>query len=648
MVRTFAHGKVAASFAAAALGITIALAAGVSQAETQRENRLAAAAEVQEALQREIYGLAAERESLLLAAARRAPQYAPALWHLGHVKDARNHWLSADDFIEQWISSRKIKLYEAARQQAADSVEGQLALAEHCRRDGLADQMRAALTRVLEIDSNHEAARAALGFVRMGPLWLSRAEMEAEEALARAQDESVSRWRSDLEELAKGFVSDSLSRRAAATEKLLSLHDTAAIAAMERIVSPVSDEAALAVIGALSQCREPDASLSLARHAVLYPSLRVREAAADALARRDLHGYVPALVQMMVTPVESRVAAGALPGGRIGFRQVFLRDTIDRQDVLILDTEYERISQPGGSRAGAARLAAADARDSAVRRVVGAERQNEVSLRLNERIAWVLNRATQQDLPASPETWWKWWNDQNERLPGDQKTLAVSQVYRRVQISDPVPQIGIGSGIQTGGGGGECLVAGTLVWTASGPTAVEKVQRRPGAVPECGQRRAQLQAGPADDDAAARQDCEVHRRAGNVRVQRRTRLLGGWRGMAEGQPTGIRHAPAHGPRADADHVRRNRQRRGDVQPRRRRFCDVLRGPAENPVPRLHAAQGHERRRAGAQATVTTNTATREPQLARIYAGEGNASAFIRGSCPFRRFCGWQPRRVPPA
>ena len=476
MVRTFEHARVAASLAAA-VGIAVALAASTVQAEQQRQNRLAAAEEVQEALQREIYGLAAERESLLLAAAKRAPAYAPAKWHLGHVQDTRHRWISADDFIAQWLGSRKIKLYEAARQKAAETVEGQLALAEYCRREALPDQTRAALTRVLEIDPNHEAARAALGFVRMGPLWLSRAEVEAEETIARAREESVNRWRSDMEELAKAFASDSRSRRSAATEKLLSLHDDSAIAAMEQIVSPVSDEAALAVIGALTANPQPIVSLSLARHAVFYPSLPVREAAADALARRDLHSYVPALVTMMVTPLESRVAAGALPGGRIGFRQVFLRETIDRQDVLVLDTEYERIAQPGGSRAGARQLAAQDARGTAARGVVGAEQQNQTVLRLNERVAWVLNRATQQDLPPSVESWWKWWNDQNERLAGDQKTLAVSQVYRRVQISDPVPQIGIGSGIQTGGGGGECLVAGTLVWTASGPTAVEKVQR---------------------------------------------------------------------------------------------------------------------------------------------------------------------------
>ncbi len=476
MVCMLAHVRVAAIFAAAGLGIVVIGGAGVSRAEPQRNDRLAAEEAVQEALQREIYGLAGERDSLLRAAAERSPQYAPALWHLGKVKDSRNRWITSDQFIERWTGSRAIKRYQAAREQAADSVAGQLALAEYCRREGLTDQMRSHLTRVLEHDPNHEQARAALGFVRMGALWLSRAEIEAEEAIARAQDESLRTWRSQMEETAEAINSDSPRRRAAAAQRLQKLRDPSAIAAMERIVSPTSDDAARVVIAALLGIAESEASLSLARHAMYYPSLVVREEASTALARRDLHSYAPALLEMMVAPVTSRIAAVTLPGGRIGYRHAFVRETADRQDVLVLDTEYVRLAQ-GGSRADATRRAVTDAQTTALRREFGVEQQNQTTQRLNERIAWVLNRATQQDLPASPETWWKWWNEQNEILAASQKTRAVSQVYRRVQIVDPVPLTGGGSGIQSGGGGGECLVAGTLVWTASGPIAVDKVQR---------------------------------------------------------------------------------------------------------------------------------------------------------------------------
>lgn len=474
MLRTLASARFASLGVAAGLSLAVILSASRAPADSQRSDRQAAREAVEEALQREIYGLSTERQKLLRTAAEHAPQYAPAQWHQGMVKDARHRWLSAEDFAEQWTGSRKIKQYLAARQQAADTASGQLALAEYCRREGLPDQMRAHLSRVLEHDANHAAAREALGFVRVGGLWLSRAEIQAEEAVAREQAASVARWRRDMEQIAGDLSSESAKRRSVAAEKLKGIADSSAIAAMERIVSPVSDAAASAVIAVLKEMPEPEASLSLARHAVLYPSLPVREEASLALARRDLHSYAPALIDMMVKPIQSQAALAPLAGGRIGFRQVFVRETADREEVLVLDSEYERVAR-GGSREDARRRAAGDILTNAVRGMRESDRRNDAALRLNERIAWTLNRATQQTLPASPETWWQWWNDQNERVAGDQKTRAISQVYRRVQIVDPVPLIG--GGTQGGGGGGECLVAGTLVWTASGPLAVEKVQR---------------------------------------------------------------------------------------------------------------------------------------------------------------------------
>ena len=456
------------------LGMAVILSASRAPADPQRGDRLAAPEAVREALHREIYGLSAERKTLLQSAASLAPQYAPARWHLGEVKDSRQRWISVEEFAHRWSTSRKNKQYLEAREQAADTAAGQLALAEYCRREGLFDQMRSHLWRVLAHDENHAQARQALGFVRRGPLWLSREEIEAEQAQARAEAASLAKWRREMEQFAVDLSSESPKRRTVAAERLLKVADSSAIAAMERIVSPASDAAASAVIAALQEMPQPEASLSLARHAVLYPTLPVREQASLALARRDLHSYVPALIDMMVKPIESRAALAPLAGGRIGFRQVFVQETADREDVLVLDSEYERVDQ-GGSDAAARRRAARDILTTAVTGIRERERRNTTAQQLNERIAWALNRATQQALPAVPETWWQWWNDQNERIPAQQKTLAVSQVYRRVQIVDPVPLVG--GGTQGGGGGGECLVAGTLIWTASGPTAVEKVQR---------------------------------------------------------------------------------------------------------------------------------------------------------------------------
>jgi hypothetical protein len=259
---TLEPARLATRLLAGCMGIVVAIAAGVTRAEPVRANRPAAEEAVGEALQREIYGLADERQRLLHIAAEQAPQYPPAQWHRGMVKGPRKNWLSVEDFIQQWTSSRRVKLYEAARQEAADTVEGQLALAEYCRREGLTDQMRAALSRVLEMVPDHEGARRGLGFVRRGPLWLNRDQIEAEEVLARSREASLARWSKRLEEIARDLSSPGRKQREAASDRILTLADPAAIPALEQIISPLSDMAAETVIASLALSPHPEASLA--------------------------------------------------------------------------------------------------------------------------------------------------------------------------------------------------------------------------------------------------------------------------------------------------------------------------------------------------------------------------------------------------
>ena len=498
---TFAPARLASQIGTAAAAF-LAMATLPVYGEPLRPGQKGAQEAVTEALQRDIYGLAAERDRLLAAAARQSPRYAPAHWHRGMVEDWRHDWVTVDEYIQRWTSLRRVKHYEDVRRQSGDTLQGQLALAEHCRREGMPEQMRAALTRVLEMAPNHEGTRRALGFVRRGPLWLGREQVEAEDALARAGEESLLKWGQRLDELARNLVSGSRARREAAGDRILMLADPSAIPALERKISPLSDQAAQTVIAMLALNPHPSASLSLARHAVYYPSLAVREEAADALSGRKLHGFVPGLLDLMVTPVASRVSVGPLPSGRIGYRHAFVRETQDRQELLVLDTEFVRIALEGGARSESRQLAAAQLRDAVLGRETETARRNELTVRLNERVAWALNRVTQQDLPASAEAWWKWWETRNQSEPAENKPLVASRQFQRQYIVDQVPDVGGEQsgdpGHQSGGGGGgsppvgpplprflsgpillnsHCLAAGTLVWTAGGPVAVEQIER---------------------------------------------------------------------------------------------------------------------------------------------------------------------------
>ena len=446
--------------------------------ETQAQKSRGAQQQVQEALQREIYGLESDRQQLLAAATKKVPGYAPAMWQLGYLKDQRNRWVKADDYLQQGTAAAPLSSYLRVRGNYTDTAEGQLALAKWCEEKKLLDQARAHLSRVLDLEPNHLGARAALGFERIGGLWISREERDSDAKLAREEQESLAKFGETMREIAAGLAKESPVRREAAAKKLMAIRDAAAIPAMEAMVSPVSDEAARRVVDALAAMSDPAASLSLARHAVYYPSHSIRDAAAKKLASRDKHSYAPQLIAMLYLPVRSEVVADVLPSGRIGYRHSFAREGHDRNELLVLDTEYFRVAQAGGDAGLSAARAGLDAAETATERELAVEAQNRFQSQLNDRITRALKIATEQNLPAQPESWWRWWNDYNELLTQGPKTVVASQEYRTSAVVDVVRTGPSGSG---GGStqiqlSGECLVAGTPVWTASGPLAVEKVK----------------------------------------------------------------------------------------------------------------------------------------------------------------------------
>jgi PBS lyase HEAT-like repeat len=77
----------------------------------------------------------------------------------------------------------------------ADTVEAQWELADWCRTSGLPNQRKVHLQRVIELDSNHRRARAALGYVFQNGKWTTQ------EAIRRADGYELYRgkWRTPQE-----------------------------------------------------------------------------------------------------------------------------------------------------------------------------------------------------------------------------------------------------------------------------------------------------------------------------------------------------------------------------------------------------------------------------------------------------------------
>jgi len=467
------------SFLCIAAGLP-ALAAETAKPEAAAEQT------VREALQREVYGLDQDREQLLSAALKAAPDNAAARWHQGYVRSATGEWIKADDKSNKKRQAL-LKGYENLRGTYADTATDQLELADWCAKHALREQERVHLLRVCELNPDHSGARQRLNFVRIGNEWVSRDEIARQQARDGAAQKALAHWTPLIQKLASQLAASDLNKREAAAAQIKQIHDPAALPALQQVLGTRGEEMELLVVETTARMTDPAAVAALARHAVFSPSLFVRHTAATKLQACDRDSYVPLLVSSMFTPVVSQIAEVALPNGRIGYRHAFLREGADRHELLILDTQYRRIAAPNGDVRESMNVAANDAQRTAWRMEQAAAAQNAATRALNDRIAWVLSTATHEKLPAVPDDWWSWWNDQNEVFVQGSKPVATVQLARTVAIVETDPNsLGSGNGtgaagsgsrsISASGGRMDCLAAGTPVWTERGEVAIEKVR----------------------------------------------------------------------------------------------------------------------------------------------------------------------------
>jgi hypothetical protein len=82
------------------------------------------------------------------------------------------------------------------------------------------------------------------------------------------------------------------------------------------------------------------------------------------------------------------------------------------------------------------------------------ENINRNTAEFNSILASVLETTTGQELGNDASDWWNWWLDENEYYSPPEKPTEYTQIIRRV----------------------DCFVAGTPVWTTSGPMQIEKIK----------------------------------------------------------------------------------------------------------------------------------------------------------------------------
>jgi hypothetical protein len=472
--------------------------------EGAKTRRGLASDSVREALQCEVYALTAERSRLLAEAVEQDPKLDAAQWQLGRVKDDHGKWIDHDQAAAAPGVTEKLAEYERVRAKYPDTVDGQLSIANWCAKRKLVQQERAHLMRILDLAPDHVDVRAKLGFVRSGSVWLSREAIAAEQEQQLQNERDLKTWRPVVQEIIKDLRHRSEDRQKAATERLMAIHDPAALPAMLEVVFGANEKESLLFVEAQAQMAAPDAAIALARAALFAPSPATRQAAVTKLSEREFEEYVPQLLATLYSPVTSKTATALLPNGQIGLRQVFVREGVDRQEVLQVDTRYERVARFGGNQADSINSAVIDAVNIVSKREQAAMQQNAITEALNQRVIAVLSETTKQQFP-DVAGWWKWWNDRTEIVQVSKAVVLKTQT-QAVKVVDYVPPPptprgssgtgggSTGSGGRSGSGGRveasgnqrggtatalivhECLAAGTTVWTLRGATTIESVR----------------------------------------------------------------------------------------------------------------------------------------------------------------------------
>ena len=429
---------------------------------------------VQAALQAELSSDGERRTRLLDEALQADSNLSAARWARGEVR-VGNAWKSLDAAAADARRRPDLQRYRDLRRQNSTDLQGQVTLAEFCRKHRLLLQEQAHWNAVLVLAPDHPQARHRLGFVNHGGTWVLESEIEQQKKTAEEATEYLRTNRKTLNRLAVSLANGTLPRDQV-VEELKTFDSPCVIPALEQQFSSRGETGGLCVVAVLQSLAGTEASLSLVRHALGFPVESVRIAAADALQRRDEVTFIPPLLASLQSPVLTRDEFSFAPGNRVIWRQSLLVDRRDVQQAVTVDQVFTL----QGVIPEAAALTANSTRGSIAARNLELDRLNAAIESYNGRVSALLARVTRVQSNQTPEDWWTWWNDRIESYPSEPKEVQTRYQQRHVyslgtpRIPEPPPRASIP--VSPRSSRLECLAPGTPVWTETGPVAIDLIK----------------------------------------------------------------------------------------------------------------------------------------------------------------------------
>lgn len=443
---------------------------------------------IQNAAEADTYGDNTLRDSLLREALEIDANNDLARWQSGQVY-FNGEWRSIDEVGEFVSHDRRRDEYRRLVVASDSSPQAHEALARWCARHRLDGEERWHWLNVLQADPNHAAALERLGFERYeGQLYRQSQIAELKQA-----KRNLRKFRPEMERLVRAAEKREGIEREELLAQLASVSDPAAIAALSEAVR-VDDgdqwrlkrelgekeshyfvqQLHLAAVNALSNMPEYNATVKLVEVAVLSDDAEVRRRAAEALIPRDKTDYMPLMMDGLESLLELSVRIDTSPGGAVQVVEELYEagQKVDRSMVRRTDYLSARITREEDGRIVVENKAEEDesrADAHASRTEAWVEQQNEARRNFNARVEEALQTITGLALGSDAERWWENWGEYNDMDSSYEKpvieTAAYDNYYEREYRDE-----------YRGPAVPECFVAGTLVWTQSGPKAIENIE----------------------------------------------------------------------------------------------------------------------------------------------------------------------------
>jgi hypothetical protein len=381
-----------------------------------------AAALVTQALQAAVEGDLERRQSLLGKALEVAPDFAPAHWQLGHVRQ-QGVWRAAEEAGAAAAGDKRYADYRKLREAHGQSAAGQLLLARWCNKQGLADEERLHWQGVLFFDGRNQEAIKALGLHKFRNRWLTPDQIEQSKQFEQEVDKSREFWKPRLDRWAEA-IERNLKSRNDALANLREVDDPHCIPWLEAFVSQRSAELGTIVVQVLGRFPQQEATDSLVRHAIGSELEPVRAAAIEALQARPLQAFAGRLVESLTAPPELKIHWNYVPISALSQSSVSQQIRLEVEgmngvhalddDIFLLgrldvtgNRGYQRLEVSGDDYAPQAHALAAK-RQAVANQAARLEQRNI-------RICEALQAVTGQEFGRDEKQWWKWWLDYNEQ-----------------------------------------------------------------------------------------------------------------------------------------------------------------------------------------------------------------------------------------